>query len=532
MAILFLLLAIAPSLSFYLAQAVLKRTTDGRAPIGGYFEMAKAGTLFSVLGALIAIIVSINNPPVSESVFVLLSGEAGPLLALGVFTDRVGSIMWVLVGVISFVIVAFSKRYLDGEARQQYFLKWLVITISAVQLVVISSNLAMFLFAWLAVSLSLHRLLTFYSNRPAAMLCAQQKFVVSRVGDLCVLVALVLIARALGTLEFQALPEATSALALRGEGQQLSIAAILVAIGVVAKSAQLPFHAWLPQSLETPTPVSALMHAGIINAGGFLIIRLSSMFSNAHEASALLAIVGGLSALYGMSVMVTQTTIKKRLAYSTIGQMGFMIMQCGLGLYALALLHIVAHGFYKAYAFLRAGSAMDQAREQVFFPARHPYHPIAAAVFVFLVVVGGATGFHLFSEQLITLNYLPILVVWGLAAAHLGWGIVSVRKVSAISIAVGGAFALTLMASYVSISYGMMHYVTSNGDGYPAVSTSVVLLLVVLSGLGFLFQICGKTFTRSRLGRKIHIHIHNGLYFEAFSTRLVRYLRRRTANQN
>ncbi len=141
----------------------------------------------------------------------------------------------------------------------------------------------------------------------------------------------------------------------------LSWIGTLFVIGAMTKSAQIPFHSWLPDTMETPTPVSALMHAGIINAGGFLIIRLSPLVSQSHVALDLLAIVGAATAILGAVVMLTQTSIKRTLAYSTIAQMGFMMLQCGLGAFSAALLHIIAHSLYKAHAFLSSGSVLESA---------------------------------------------------------------------------------------------------------------------------------------------------------------------------
>ena len=136
---------------------------------------------------------------------------------------------------------------------------------------------------------------------------------------------------------------------------------ILFVLGAMTKSAQFPFHSWLPDTMETPTPVSALMHAGVINAGGFLVIRLSPLVSLSPIALDLLALIGALTAMLGAVVMLTQTSIKRSLAYSTIAQMGFMMLQCGLGAFSAALLHIVAHSAYKAHAFLSSGSVLDSA---------------------------------------------------------------------------------------------------------------------------------------------------------------------------
>ena len=140
----------------------------------------------------------------------------------------------------------------------------------------------------------------------------------------------------------------------------MNVAGFLLVAGAITKSAQFPFHTWLPQTMETPTPVSALMHAGIVNAGGYLIIRTSPLVSLTPWALTMLAIIGGVTACFAAVVMLTQTSVKKSLAYSTIAQMGFMMLQCGLGAFSAAMLHILAHSLYKAHAFLSSGSVISE----------------------------------------------------------------------------------------------------------------------------------------------------------------------------
>ena len=141
-------------------------------------------------------------------------------------------------------------------------------------------------------------------------------------------------------------------------------AAALLAIAALLKSAQFPTHGWLTEVMETPTPVSALLHAGVVNAGGFLLIRFADVMLQAPVVLAVLVMVGGFTALFGSLVMLTQSAVKTSLAWSTVAQMGFMILQCGLALFPIALLHIVAHSLYKAHAFLASGSAIADASMQ------------------------------------------------------------------------------------------------------------------------------------------------------------------------
>lgn len=134
----------------------------------------------------------------------------------------------------------------------------------------------------------------------------------------------------------------------------------MLALAAVRKSAQFPTHGWLTEMMEAPTPVSALLHAGVVNGGGFLLIRFADLMLLSPGVLAVLAMLGGFTALFGALVMLTQPAVKTSLAWSTVAQMGFMILQCGLALFPLALLHIVAHSLYKAHAFLASGGAVEQ----------------------------------------------------------------------------------------------------------------------------------------------------------------------------
>jgi NAD(P)H-quinone oxidoreductase subunit 5 len=166
-----------------------------------------------------------------------------------------------------------------------------------------------------------------------------------------------------GSLEYGQIFGAAHALQAHGGAlKSTQLIASLLVVTAVLKSAQFPLHGWLIEVMETPTPVSALLHAGIVNAGGFLILRFSDIIALSFPALNTLAILGGLTALFGSVVMLTQTSIKVSLAYSTIAQMGFMMLECGLGAFSAALLHILAHSLYKAHAFLSSGSVIDIAR--------------------------------------------------------------------------------------------------------------------------------------------------------------------------
>jgi NAD(P)H-quinone oxidoreductase subunit 5 len=263
--------------------------------------------------------------------------------------------MLVLVTFVGWVVLRFAATYMDGEARQGSFTGWLCATLAAVMLLVIAGNTLQLALAWIATSVFLHKLLLFYPERVAAQRAARKKWVVARAGDAALIVAVVILHGQYGTGDIATILSGRR----RPPAPGATWVAAFLALAAILKSAQFPTHGWLTEVMETPTPVSALLHAGVINAGGFLLIRFADVMLLSPGVLAVLVMLGGFTALFGGLVMLTQSAVKTSLAWSTVAQMGFMILQCGLALFPLALLHIVAHSLYKAHAFLASGQAVD-----------------------------------------------------------------------------------------------------------------------------------------------------------------------------
>lgn len=198
-------------------------------------------------------------------------------------------------------------------------------------------------------------------------------------GDAALLIAIIMTYAAFGTLDITELFQAVkdpSTVPVLWEGtpwEMHSVAAItmVLVVTIMTKSAQFPFHVWLPGTIEAPTPVSAMLHAGIVNAGGFLVNRLAPLYAMAPTTLYLLFVVGSLTALTGAAAMLAQPSIKRTLVYSTMGQMGYMVMECGLGAFALAIFHLCAHGLFKATLFLNSGTNIHRARTEFKLPSDH-----------------------------------------------------------------------------------------------------------------------------------------------------------------
>ncbi len=355
------------------------------------------------------------------SVCVVLSGGNSTAILVDVggwgFTARVDALsvtMLLLVAFVGWVVLRYSATYLDGEARQATFTGWLSAALVAVMLLVIAGNLLQLLLAWIAIGVCLHRLLLFRSERVGARRAARKKAVTATLGGLAMLGAVLILGAGFGTGDIGTI----LALARDGAAPPSAVwAAVLLAVAALLKSAQFPTQGWLTEVMEAPTPVSALLHAGIVNAGGFLLIRFADLMLLAPLLLATLVMIGGLTAIVGALVMLTQSVTKTSLAWSTVSQMGFMVMQCGLALFPLALLHIVAHSLYKAHAFLSAGEAVERLAA-----ARRPGPvavPNARAVwlaFAAAVVIHAGTGLLFgFDERSPQAIALGAILVFGVA---------------------------------------------------------------------------------------------------------------------
>jgi len=437
-------------------------------------------------------------------------------IGFALYLDRLSVLMLTLVSFVGLIVISYSRNYLDGDPGQNRFMRWLSLALCSVLLLILSGNLFQFAVAWIATSLSLHRLLLFYNKRPAAILAARKKFIVSRVGDICLLAAIVLIYRQIGTLDQAAI------LHLSNYGQAIPL--LLVAAALI-KSAQFPLHGWLIEVMETPTPVSALLHAGIINAGGFLVLRFASIIAPSPHALDILTIAGGLTALFGSVVMLTQTSVKVSLAYSTIAQMGFMMLECGVGAFSAALLHIVAHSLYKAHAFLSSGSVIDLARASWSpNPGGRP-HP-ARLIIAIAAVLGTALAVGaLFGATLLTKpGVLALAAVVLLGLIHLVANAADERLNAYV---MGRTLAL---AAAVAIAYFGLQFATEwlLDGSLPATLAlrgplDLSILALVVGGFACV------TFFQSMLPHQVqqprwqalYAHIANGLYVNTLANCLV-----------
>lgn len=341
-------------------------------------------TLFQSL-SLLALVLALST---------LIVGRDGAPWPGVLHLSTFGLILALLVQALGTVIGSFSARYLQGEQGQRQYAAALAVVLTAVHLLLLADHWVVLIAAWAAVGLALQRLLCFYPERPFARLASYKKSIADRLADGLLIVAAVLAWTTVGSGSFSAL---WAHVAQHGMSISLQASALCLILAVILRTALLPVHGWLIQVMEAPTPVSALLHAGVVNLGGFVLVRFAPLLDQAIAARAVLLIVSAGTVLLAGLVMLTRISIKVKLAWSTVAQMGFMLLECAAGLYLFAALHLIGHSLYKAHAFLSASSVVRETR----LAALHsPALPSAASVILAPVVsIALVLGLHSLSPH-------------------------------------------------------------------------------------------------------------------------------------
>lgn len=499
-----------------LPETWLNRRFIHAARMGARISVAAFGfTLSSVVALLVAGAADVELP---------IGGD----FHLGIYFDNLSAVLLVLVSFLLAVIARYSVNYLAGDLAQGRFTKWLCLTGGSVLAILISGNLVQFALAWCATSLCLHQLLLFYPERPGSVLAARKKFIISRLGDACMIVVIILVHDVFHTWNFSALFNAIKqhheAGTLTNGVKVNAICFLLVAVAML-KSAQFPFHSWLPDTMETPTPVSALMHAGIINAGGFLIIRLNPLVTLSPAALSTLALFGAFTALFASLVMLTHASVKRSLAFSTVAQMGFMMLECGLGTFGLAVLHLVAHALYKAHAFLSSGSIVRMAKS-AWTPTEKPNaHPLTlAAAFVTAISLALGCAWIFGVDYRHELALFTLGCTFAMALAYALWNLwsqsLNLKLAGFGAICSGGIVAVYFALHQVfGRLIGQSEWVNSQlntGPGIALIATLLALFLLVL-----VLQTELPAWTNRPFFQLIYVHARNGFYFNTLANRLV-----------
>jgi len=282
-------------------------------------------------------------------------------IGINLYVDQLTAVMLVVVTSVGFLVHFYSRGYMDHDASYARFFAYLPFFVFAMLMLVLADNFLLLFFFWEGVGLASYLLIGFWFQRRSASAAAQKAFIVNRVGDLAFGLGLIWIFYQFGTLQFSevfaAVPGAP-VFAVTG-------IALLLFGGAAGKSAQFPLHVWLPDAMEGPTPVSALIHAAtMVTAGIYLIVRSNIFFQNAPTAMLVVALIGAFTSFMAATIAVAQNDIKRVVAYSTLSQLGYMAMGAGVGAFIPAIFHLVTHAFFKACLFLGAGSVINGMHEE------------------------------------------------------------------------------------------------------------------------------------------------------------------------
>ncbi|WP_333683723.1 NADH-quinone oxidoreductase subunit L [Pontibaca methylaminivorans] len=330
-------------------------------------------TALLFLVAVLSWVVFLGYDGTPEKIEILRLIESGSLSTeWAIRLDRMTAIMLVVITTVSSLVHLYSFGYMaddpqwkEGEVYKPRFFAYLSFFTFAMLLLVTADNLIQLFFGWEGVGLASYLLIGFYYRKPSANAAAMKAFIVNRVGDFCFLLAMFAIFFLVDSIRFDDIFAAAPELAqtqltfLWGEWSAANIVALLLFIGAMGKSAQLFLHTWLPDAMEGPTPVSALIHAAtMVTAGVFLVSRMSPLMEQAPQAMAFVTVIGALTAFVAATIGLVQTDIKRVIAYSTCSQLGYMFVAAGVGMYSAAMFHLFTHAFFKALLFLGAGSVI------------------------------------------------------------------------------------------------------------------------------------------------------------------------------
>ena len=329
------------------------------------------GLLF--LSAALSWVVFLTFDGVTEGIHILRWIESGSLSTdWAIRMDRLTAIMLIVITTVSSLVHLYSFGYMnhdpqwkDGETYKPRFFAYLSFFTFAMLMLVTSDNLVQMFFGWEGVGVASYLLIGFYYRKPSANAAAIKAFVVNRVGDFGFALGIFGLFFLTDSIRFDDIFAAVPAIAetqltfLWGEWNAANLIAILLFVGAMGKSAQLILHTWLPDAMEGPTPVSALIHAAtMVTAGVFLVCRMSPLMEVAPQATAFITVLGATTAFFAATVGLVQTDIKRVIAYSTCSQLGYMFVAAGVGMYSAAMFHLFTHAFFKAMLFLGAGSVI------------------------------------------------------------------------------------------------------------------------------------------------------------------------------
>ena len=421
-------------------------------------------------------------------------------LDLAILVDPLSVFMFLIVTGVGFVIHIYSIGYMHDDPEYARFFSYLNLFIFSMLVLVAAADFFFLIVGWALVGLASYLLIGFYKEKTSAVLAARKAFVMNVIGDVGMVIAAFVIFESFGTLNFievfAAAPET-----FRINDDQILLITLLLLVGAFAKSAQIPLHTWLPDAMEGPTPVSALIHAAtMVTAGVYLIARCHVLYELAPFTMYLIATVGVLTAIFAGTMGMLQYDIKRVIAYSTMSQLGYMFLAMGIGVYSLGMFHLMTHAFFKALLFLAAGSvihAMDGEQDIRKMGGLRKVMPLTHGTFLIgaLALAGFPLTSGYFSKEAIILSSyhedMGNFIFW------------------AIALITAGMTAFYIFRVYFSTFIGE----TRSPDAHPHESpTTMVLPLIILAvfslGGGLLSPLVDG-FLAPVFGREVH-HFHDG----------------------
>lgn len=353
------------------------------------------------------------------------------------YIDNLSILMMSLVGFIAICVGSFSIRYLNGDRKQKSFYINLLLMVFAILIMVCADNIILLFISWVASNIILTRLMLHKTEWIAAKNSSRLALNNFKLGAILLGCSLILLCYASGETSIQKI------LKVIDNSMIYSISALLMLLTAMTQSALWPFHRWLTSSLNSPTPVSAIMHAGLVNGSGFILTRFAPLYLDSSLILNIMFIAGISSAIIGTIWKLIQSDIKRMLACSTMGQMGFMVAQCGLGLFSAAIAHLVCHGLFKAYLFLASGSAAKVKRKD---------HYSTPTFINFCIALGcGLVGTYMFSSisdiSLYTYDTTIFLKIMALILCT-QFSLTVIQEKSSFKIAFGLIIAMVIGSTY------------------------------------------------------------------------------------
>src|SRR6516162_8026242 len=346
----------------------------------------------------------------------------------GMYLDQLSLVMLLIVTGVGFLIHIYSVGYMEHEGGYYRFFAYLNLFMFFMLTLILANNYLMMFVGWEGVGLASYLLIGFWFLKDSAANAGKKAFITNRVGDVGFLIALFLLVKHFGNLQYDNIFKALAAYPVETSIGFITATGLLMMVGASGKSAQIPLYVWLPDAMEGPTPVSALIHAAtMVTAGVYMVARSHAIFNHAPNALTVVAVVGTLTALFAATIGVAQTDIKKVLAYSTVSQLGYMFMACGVAAYSAGIFHLMTHAFFKGLLFLSAGAiihGLGGEQDMRKMGGLRKYMPVTfATMATATLAIAGIPGFAgFFSKDEILLHAYeanPIYWVLGVFTAFL-----------------------------------------------------------------------------------------------------------------